>query len=418
MLVWFAFFAGATSSVTLQAAQITADTSDEVAIITLTGPLQASDGQQFLSTAVNIRKAIVLFASPGGSLDAGLQIGKTIRMRGFVTAVPDGVMCASACALAWLGGSLRYMGRDAAIGFHAAYRSSYGITEESGVGNARVGAYLDSIGLSEQAVMFATEAHPDDMRWLKLEDARHLGIDVAILPPLGSPRSTPSASSSPAVPSLVQAATEFLARYYGTWSQPNDVALGYVQSLYADLVDFYGASTPRQTILDMKRKFLERWPERQYSVRPESVKVDCTLSNRTCLVTGLVDWDCRSNARAARSAGQSNFSLRVIFDQSGRAEVIGENGSVMPQSTTVFQQGLADRKQWETWFNSLTGDYHEGARFWSAQRSLPKPGSCFGPNGQSLGDWTAGCLAAQQRLAPADARRKSEAEYRQGWNSY
>jgi hypothetical protein len=94
------------------------------------------------------------------------------------------------------------------------------------------------------------------------------------------------------------------------------------------------------------------------------------------------------------------------------------SGPQAGQPATALDQGLADRKGWETWFNALSSDYHEGARYWSAQRSLPKPGSCFGPGGQSLGDWTAGCIAAQQRLAPTDARRKSEPEYRQGWNSY
>jgi hypothetical protein len=88
------------------------------------------------------------------------------------------------------------------------------------------------------------------------------------------------------------------------------------------------------------------------------------------------------------------------------------------QPVTAFDQGLADRRGWETWFNSLSGAYHEGARYWSAQRSLPKPGSCFGPGGQSFGEWTVGCIAAQQRLAATDVRRKSEPEYRQGWNSY
>jgi hypothetical protein len=94
----------------------------------------------------------------------------------------------------------------------------------------------------------------------------------------------------------------------------------------------------------------------------------------------------------------------------------------VPQSAaptpTVFQQGLHDRTAWETWFNGLTGDYQEGARYWSTQRSLPKPGSCYGAAGQSLGDWTAGCVAAQQRLGPSDVRRKIEPDFRLGWNSY
>jgi hypothetical protein len=88
------------------------------------------------------------------------------------------------------------------------------------------------------------------------------------------------------------------------------------------------------------------------------------------------------------------------------------------QPPPAFEQGLADRRAWETWFSSLSGPYREGAFYWSSQRSLPNPGSCVLPNGSSLGDWTNGCLAAQQRLAPSDARRRSEPAYRLGWNSY
>jgi hypothetical protein len=84
----------------------------------------------------------------------------------------------------------------------------------------------------------------------------------------------------------------------------------------------------------------------------------------------------------------------------------------------AFQQGLADRQQWETWSGSLTGDYKRGAEYWAGHRSLPNPGSCYGPNGQDQGDYTAGCVAAQTRLGPIDARRKSEPSYKAGFNSY
>src|SRR5207253_3128986 len=80
-------------------------------------------------------------------------------------------------------------------------------------------------------------------------------------------------------------------------------------------------------------------------------------------------------------------------------------------SSSVFQQGAADRQAYESWFASLTGDYRMGAFFWAGQRSLPKPQSCAALGGEA----TAGCLAAQQHLAPSDMRRKTEPEYRQGW---
>jgi hypothetical protein len=81
---------------------------------------------------------------------------------------------------------------------------------------------------------------------------------------------------------------------------------------------------------------------------------------------------------------------------------------------TPFHQGLNDRQNWENWFAGLTGDYRAGAYFWAGQRSLPQPGSCADLGG----DASAGCFAAQARLAPTDARRKTEPTYRLGWNSY
>jgi hypothetical protein len=83
-----------------------------------------------------------------------------------------------------------------------------------------------------------------------------------------------------------------------------------------------------------------------------------------------------------------------------------------PANTTAYERGRNDRIAWETWFNSLSGDYKAGAYYWSGQRSLPHPGPCASPKP----DFTSGCLDAQARLAPSDARRKAEPDYRVGWN--
>src|SRR5438128_2986615 len=63
---------------------------------------------------------------------------------------------------------------------------------------------------------------------------------------------------------------------------------------------------------------------------------------------------------------------------------------------------------------SRTPAFRAGVRGW---RSNSQPGSCYGPAGQNLGDWTAGCLAAKRVLAPSDIPRKAEPEYRAGWRA-
>src|SRR5262245_50094633 len=91
------------------------------AIVLVEGQLLPGDENAFRSHVGRLTKAIVGFGSDGGNLLAGIAIGKVIRMKSFATGVLDGQRCASACALAWLGGSPRFMGKDAYIGFHAAY---------------------------------------------------------------------------------------------------------------------------------------------------------------------------------------------------------------------------------------------------------------------------------------------------------
>lgn len=110
------------------------------------------------------------------------------------------------------------------------------------------------------------------------------------------------------------------------------------------------------------------------------------------------------------------LTAAVLSGISGLACAQTQAGAEQAQLSPAFQQGSADRQGWEDWFGRLTGDYRSGAAFWSGHRSIPNPGSCYGPAGQNLGDWTAGCVAAQQRLAVPDVRRKAEPDYWQGWN--
>jgi hypothetical protein len=155
----------------------------EPALVTVDGNLQANDGDQFRSKTSFLSKAIISFRSDGGSVVAGIQIGESIRLKGFTTVVAGNARCASACAIAWLGGTPRLMSAEARVGFHAAYSGETG--QETGVGNALVGAYLNRIGLPYSAVIYITQAAPNSMTWLSIADAEKQGIDVE---PLGSSR--------------------------------------------------------------------------------------------------------------------------------------------------------------------------------------------------------------------------------------
>src|SRR5499427_10628190 len=103
--------------------------------------------------------------STGGRVWTALQIGMAIRRYGFSTAVADNTQCSSACALAWMSGKERFMGKNAHIGFHAAKFADK--PEVSHSAQAIIGAYLHEVGVKDlRAVILLTSASPDSMIWL------------------------------------------------------------------------------------------------------------------------------------------------------------------------------------------------------------------------------------------------------------
>jgi len=149
------------------------------ASVLVTGDFEFSDVADFNAAIAPLSKATVSFASEGGALLAGIRIGTMIRQKRFSTLVPDGTTCASACAVAWLGGTNRFVGRGANVGFHAAYVVKAGMVAESAPGNAVLGAYLGQIGLSEEAIRYITDAEPSTIHWMSMSEAAEFGIAVA-----------------------------------------------------------------------------------------------------------------------------------------------------------------------------------------------------------------------------------------------
>jgi hypothetical protein len=167
------FAVNAASAATIDVIQ-----DDMGTVILIKGELVDGDQVAFDNIANGIEDAIVVLESPGGDLVPGLEIGLSIRERGFNTLVVDGSECASACALAWMAGETRAMGEYADVGFHAAYVEVNHRPQETGAGNAIIGAYLNELGLSYDAIYQLTSAPPHGMYWLTFSDAESLGIEV------------------------------------------------------------------------------------------------------------------------------------------------------------------------------------------------------------------------------------------------
>ncbi len=174
------------TTIMAKAAEITVvseNIDNKPAIIVVDGEFKVGDEKAFTRLVLQMDNAVIVFASPGGDLGAGINIGKAIRLKQFSTLVMRNDACASACALAWHGGAKRLMQPGSQVGFHAAYKNQNGLLSESGVGNALVGSYLNQLGLPDRAVAYITSPAPESIQWLSFNDALQIGIDVAKFEP-------------------------------------------------------------------------------------------------------------------------------------------------------------------------------------------------------------------------------------------
>jgi ATP-dependent protease ClpP protease subunit len=301
-------------------------------LILVHGELVPSDIDQFRAVAGSVQKAVVALDGPGGNLLAGISIGEMIRLRNFETVVLDQNYCASACALAWLGGTSRYMAPTGRIGFHAAWNSKSG--EVSGVANALVGAYLNKIGMGLQAIVYITAAAPNSMMWLTLDDAKNYGIDVSLLSQQVA--DAPPSAMPPASKQLTPMETDainFVQRHAAAESAPAESALARVGADYGDTVFYYGKNLARAVVLQEFQTFVGRWPKRSYLVRADSIEVHCFPASQLCNVTAVLDWVAISGRRGKKSEGQSTWSLGLLR-QGGAFAITAVNGSVLKRRIT------------------------------------------------------------------------------------
>jgi hypothetical protein len=150
-------------------------------MVVINGPMVLGDEYKFASAIAGFSKLTISLNSPGGLTDVALFIGRVIRQRHYATLVPQGTICASACAMVWIAGSPRKMYQTSRIGFHATFVQTpvgYAISSE---GNALVGAYYGEMGLGSAAIVYFTQAAPKSIKWLSAADASKIELEFEML---------------------------------------------------------------------------------------------------------------------------------------------------------------------------------------------------------------------------------------------
>jgi hypothetical protein len=146
------------------------------------------------------RPDFVFFNSPGGSLAAGLEMGKMIRRLGLntlvggkykaigkalhsqVTTVNNGV-CYSACAYAFLGGVGRRVMESGSFGVHQFYGAKKDSEASAQVTMTLLAEYLNAMGVGRELLTFASLTPSKKIGVLTVKQAQELNVDNSS-PPL------------------------------------------------------------------------------------------------------------------------------------------------------------------------------------------------------------------------------------------
>ncbi len=128
---------------------------------------------------------------------------------------------------------------------------------------------------------------------------------------------------------LQSRALTFADDYFRNWSRDGATALAFDSQVYAPEVNYYGKLVSNAAIMETKRDFVSRWPERSYTLGPGALTASCTAA--LCNISGVVEWDTQSVARKAHSAGSADFSLEVNFATEPPL-IVAETGSVISRT--------------------------------------------------------------------------------------
>jgi hypothetical protein len=145
----------------------------------------ASSRLEALVVQKAITSADVYFNSPGGSLIAGMAIGRMLRQRGFdahvgkrtadVREVVAGV-CYSACPFAYAGGVRRCLKPDSVLGVHRA-ENRVPLPDEKAfekLVSQQATEYLLAMGVSPELVRIMSQVSHDALRSLTPQEAERL----------------------------------------------------------------------------------------------------------------------------------------------------------------------------------------------------------------------------------------------------
>jgi hypothetical protein len=126
-------------------------------------------------------------------------------------------------------------------------------------------------------------------------------------------------------------AADFASFYWIHVANENAEAIKYLSETYADKVEYYGKRLARGTIIAEKRRFIERWPDRNYRPRWNDTKITCEPISRQCTIEGIADFDAKNVARKRHESGRFRYSMRIEFIED-QVRIVAESSEVIERA--------------------------------------------------------------------------------------
>lgn len=151
---------------------------------------------EFVTVATAHRAQFVIFDSPGGNIYSAMQHGRMIRALYLNTIQTRNFECASACALAFLGGVAR-SAVPGSIGVHQhSFASDFELGRDDAVAAAQqvtadILQYLTEMGVDAGLMQFALRYDRSDMRYLSGSEMESLKVTTDSAPAVGTAMAAP-----------------------------------------------------------------------------------------------------------------------------------------------------------------------------------------------------------------------------------
>jgi hypothetical protein len=151
--------------------------------------------------------------------------------------------------------------------------------------------------------------------------------------PVEPPPSVADRRRGSEIAARASAAQELTLSYFDYWSAPNAETLAATPDFYGSNVIFHGRSMSLRDLLAEKRRFVQRWPERRYRPRADTMGISCDPSGRSCTVRSVFDFTASNPANGRRSQGIATIELVVGF--------VGDRPVITAESSLVHGRGAS-----------------------------------------------------------------------------